>query len=173
MSIDIDEALSGMDDAVVEDRLPGLEENGRYLLSFRKAKMFKGRRSGLTLGIDYTVVKSSNPRVVVDSHRNTRITALDNPDRQNMQFGRVRQFLGGMHFTDPGSKQKWRSLLDKVCGQPEAFAGFLFCAETGPTTKSDSGFTYIPINFSAPSDEDLDEMPARQRKLYEKINGGA
>ncbi len=161
----MDDAFGGLDDAVVEDRLPGLEPSGKYLLAVNKLKLFKARKAGLTLGIDYRVVESSHPAVVVGSARNTRLTGLDNPDKQSMQFGRIKQLLGGMFNQDPTSKQKWRALLDQLIAKPAAHAEFLVSAETGPIEKTQGGFSYMPIAFFPPP-AGHSAMPAAQAKRF-------
>lgn len=159
-----DDAFDGFDEAEVEERLPLLPQNGGFVLELAGLEQFTARKpAGPALAIKFKVVSSTVEGVRKGAMYGQRLLGLTDPNRKKFQFGRIKQLIGGIHNIDPQSNQKWSQLLGAMI-KTGCRNGWIFSAETGPQTKSEGGFDYVPINFGPPP-ADAD-MPEKQAKAF-------
>lgn len=167
MSVNIEEVFEGFDTAEIVERLPDLPPMCRAVVALKSVELEESDEVGVYMALGFEVVESNNPDAVVGITYGKRINGLNKAKKKKLQWGRVRQFLGGLHNVPASDEtQKWTQILSMLVKSPEKRKGWLFLVETGRETKTeDEKYTYIPVQFG-PAPKDHPAMPAAQAKVF-------
>lgn len=150
---DLDTAFEGLDSAKSVDRYPKLAPNGEYLLEVVRTEVIEGFKAGTTLVVENKCIESSVPEVLPGHIYSVTITGLDKKANRHIKLGKVKALVAALFNQDQNSDQKWLQIAKYMCQKQAAF-GFRFKVQTGPKTKTDDGFEYVPhMCFPAPADK--------------------
>jgi len=119
---------------------------GRAKVQIDDLSLVQGYQSGLTLIVELSVIESDNASDAPGASRKIAITGLDNRQKMEMQWGRVKSLLAAVYNIDasapvPMPGQTWESLFSFAVDGTGALNGQQFNAESyEKTTKAGQPF---------------------------------
>lgn len=155
--------FDAVDNAKVDDRDPKLPPNGLFVLATTENIKWQGE-NGLSYIVKAKLMESSTHPNLVGLDFSIPFSRLNAPDKKtrDRQNGKVRAYLAAVLGVDHkgavpspalkgpnGQPLTWGAVTELTTQESQILRGKRFVAKTGPETKAQSGFMYIPVTFES------------------------